>query len=319
MNDGLSVFDWLEHLDREYLTTFIKEGGAAVKFAVTATQNSQTLCSSLETRAAELDYQFIHLDAATCRVHLPQQIFFGLAKQIDWRLLARRRFLRLFEENEFDVVGIDPTKEKDVLGAVARVNELDRAYVRNQSRRFLQEGVFKDPYMMHAFRIAMTWLCQFEEQVKDSIEYSGQPLIDWLSGENTRISSVRSFEVYSPINRTTARYFLESTLYWIREAGRSGTIIYLDDARIALSKNPRDGLSYYTKAMTVDHYEVLRECIDDIDHLSGALLVVAPDESFIDEHSNRGWGLYAALRTRVMNDVYDKDVVNPVAALVRLT
>lgn len=318
MNNTLSVSDWLTHLDREYLTTYIKDGGAAVKFAVTSEQNSQALRSALKIRAEELDYQFIHLDAADCRVHLPQQIYFSFAKQLDWRMLARRRFLRLFKTDEFDVEGIDPTGAIDVINEVSRKSNLDRVFVRSQSRRLLQDNVFKEPHMVHAFRIAMTWLCQIEEQSNSDAEYSGQPLVDWLTGENTRISSVRSFDVYTPINRTTARHFLESTLYWIREAGRSGTIIFLDNARVALSRNPRDGLPYYTKAMAVDHYEVLRECIDDVDHLAGTLLVVAPDESFIDEHSNRGWGLYDALRTRVMNDVYDKEIVNPVAALVRL-
>ena len=319
MSDTLSVAAWLDHLDREYLSSFIQEGGAAVKFAVASPRSSQELQLALRTRAENSDYLFIHLDAATCRVHLPQQIFFSLAKQLDWRMLARRRFLRLFEEDEFQTDGIDPRNELDIVAAVARVNELDRTFVRSRSRRLLQDHVFKDPNMVHAFRIAMSWLCQYEGQEDDSVEYGGQPLVEWLTGENTRISSVRSFDVYTPINRTTARHFLESTLYWIRQSGYQGTVIYLDDARLAFARNPRDGLPYYTRAMTVDHYEVLREFIDDIDDLSATLLIVAPDESFTDEQSNRGWGLYDALRTRVMNDVYDKNVINPVAALVRLT
>ena len=69
----------------------------------------------------------------------------------------------------------------------------------------------------------------------------------------------------------------------------------------------------------MDHYEVLREFIDDVDRLSGTLLMVVTDEAFVDEHSARGWSIYAALRTRVMDDVRDKRIVNPVAALVRLS
>lgn len=319
MSDELSVPEWMEHIDREYLASFIKDGGSAVKFAVTADENSHALSSALRARAEALDYEYIQIDATSCRVHLPQHIYFRLAKQLNWRKLARRRFLRLFEEGDYSVEGIDPRNGSDVYAAIARANNLDRAYVRLQSRQLLQEGVFKDSHMLHAFRIAMEQFCQLEGQANDTTEYGGQPLVDWLTGENTRISSVRSFEVYTPINRTTARHFLQSTLHWIRSAGRSGTVIFLDNRRVALSRNPRDELPYYTRAMTVDHYEILRECIDDADHLPGTLLVVAPDESFMDEHANRGWGLYNALRTRIMNDVYDKDVVNPVAALVRLS
>ena len=78
-------------------------------------------------------------------------------------------------------------------------------------------------------------------------------------------------------------------------------------------------MRYYTRAMTMDHYELLREFIDDVDRLSGSLLVTLTDYTFVDEQSARGWAIYPALRTRVMDDVRDRNIANPVAALVRLS
>jgi len=55
-----------------------------------------------------------------------------------------------------------------------------------------------------------------------------------------------------------------------------------------------------------------------VDRLAAALMVVVTNNDFIDEESARGWRIYSALQTRIMDDVRDRNLVNPVAALVRL-
>ena len=92
----------------------------------------------------------------------------------------------------------------------------------------------------------------------------------------------RSFSIYTPINRTTARYFIESAFYWIRYAGCAGTAILFDNSRVTVPRNPRDEFRYYTRAMTLEHYELLREFIDSVDKLKGTLLVVVTNQDFLD-------------------------------------
>ena len=306
-------------MDREYLSTFIKDGGGAVKFAVTSEENRPALHKVLKSRCEDLGYVFVALDAVACRVHMPQDIFFGLASQIDWRLLARRLILRLLSEKDYRVDGIDPRATIDVIDAVARANDLGSQFVRRRLRPVLEETVLENPNMARAFRVAMTHLCAMESEQAEQGTYVGQPLLEWLTGVYLGIGRVRHFDVHTPINRTTARYFIEAALYWVRHAGYSGTVILLDNARVTLPRNPRDGARYYTRAMAMDHYEVLREFIDDVDRLPGTLLVVSTDYEFVREGSARGWDIYSALYTRVMDDVRDRNVTNPVAALVRLS
>lgn len=166
--------------------------------------------------------------------------------------------------------------------------------------------------MARDFKVAMIHLCR-------DLGESNQPLLDWLIGANTRISNVRLFSIRTSINRTTARHYIESALYWVRHVGYAGTVILLENTRVTLARNPRDDRRYYTQPMTIEHYELLREFIDDVDRLAGTLLVVVTNHEFIDEQSKRGWGIYAALQTRVMDDVHDRNLVNPIAALVRLS
>ncbi len=318
MTNAIPVADWLDHMDREYLSTFIKDGGAAVKFAITAEDRRPALVEGMKNLCEGQAYLFVALDATASRVHMPQDVFFGLASQIDWRLLARRVVLRLLSETAFPVDGIEPDGAANIINAVAQANDIEPQTVLIELRPALEKKVIKNANMAKPFRVAMTHLCLSERESAGPERYADQPLLDWLSGTNTRIGNVKPFQIHTPINRTTARYFIESALYWVRQAGYSGTVLLLDNTRVTLSRNPMDGKRYYTRAMTMDHYELLREFIDDVDRLSGCLMVTLTDATFIDEQSGRSWAIYPALRTRVMDDVRDRNVANPVAALVRL-
>ena len=316
MSRTISVQDWLQHIDTEYLSTFVKDGGASIRFTVVADDSVGDLHEAVGRRCLALDYVFVPLDAVTLRAHMPQDIFFGIARRLDWRQLARRRVLRLAAELDYAVDGVDPRATGDVFEAIAAANGLESKFVLNATRRQIQDHVFKSPGMARDFRVAMTHLC-LSEGAPDNGEYAGQPVLDWLKGDNTRISSVRPYGIYAGINRTTARYLIESVLYWIRDAGHSGTVVLLDNRRVTLARNPRDGVRYYTRAMAMDHYELLREFVDDVDRLAGTLMLVATDAGFVD--GPRSFDIYEALKTRVMDDVRDRNLVNPVASLVRLS
>ena len=321
MTDAISIDDWLRRIDDEYLSTFVRDGGAAVKFAVTPDGARSALRDALERRCRESGYVFAALDAAEMRAHMPQDFFFGLARQIDWRGLARRRVLRLAADRRYQVGAIDAAGDDNVFDAVARANDLDPQSVLARLRPDIEARVFKHPAMVRDFRVAMTALCEASGDGPDGA-FEGQPVLDWLTGADTRLGPVRPFLIHNAVNRATARRFLESALHWVREAGCAGTVVLLDNRRVLAARNPGDGLRRYTRAMTVDHYELLREFVDGVDRLAGTLLVVATGDGFLDDaagRGSRGFGIYEALKTRVMNDVRDRRLVNPVAALVRLS
>lgn len=325
MPETISLDDWLPVIDREYLSTFVREGGASIKFAVTPRGLKAELYRRVKIRCRELDYVPVEFDSGNHRAHMAQALFFCLAGQVHWRSLARLMILKLAAERGYDVEGTDPAGTDNIFQAIARANGLEPASILLEIRRDIQDRVFKNRNLARDFRVCMTHLCLLENtsrQANTHPEYAGQPLLDWLTGENTRISNVRPFSIYTSINRATARYFIESALYWIRYTGRAGTVMLLDNARVTLSRNPRDGLRYYTRPMAMDHYELLREFIDGVDRLAGTLLIVVADSDFDDDsnvYRSRGFGIYQALRTRVMNDVHDKNRLNPVASLVRLS
>jgi hypothetical protein len=68
----------------------------------------------------------------------------------------------------------------------------------------------------------------------------------------------------------------------------------------------------------MDAYEVLRELIDDAEHLPGLLMVVLADAELAAGDPRRALAQYAALQMRVWPDVRPGDRQNPVAPLVWL-
>lgn len=315
MSNTIPIQEWLRFIDSEYLSTFIKDGGASVKFAVTPEQKKPELYSALKAQCQKLDYIFVELDAITSRVHMPQDIFFALARQIDWRLLARRMVLRLAEERGFNVNEIDLQDDSEnIFRALGHTNNLEARFILQDLRRAIEARVYKNQQMARDFKVAMTHLC-----TNMGSGESTQPLLDWLTGANTRIGNVRTFYIRTSINRTTARHFIESAMYWVRHVGFAGTVVLLDNTRVTVGRNPRDEKRFYTRAMTIDHYELLREFIDDVDRLTGTMIAVVTNNDFVDDYSIRSWKIYPALQTRIMDDVRDRNLINPVAALMRLS
>ena len=72
----------------------------------------------------------------------------------------------------------------------------------------------------------------------------------------------------------------------------------------------------YSPAAVMDAYEVLRELIDDAEHLPGLFVAVLADAALATGDPRRALAQYAALQMRVWPDVRPGDRQNPVAPLV---
>lgn len=314
----MHVADWLEQIERDYLATFVASGGSAVKFVVGDPIQRSAVRQGLTKLAEDRGYLVLNADAAAHRFHMPQDLFFAIASQVDWRLATRRYLLELLEREGYQTDGVTPADEH-AFQAVAELNNIGKAFLLTALSPHLQRHVFYDANMAKDFRVAMSHLCLVERSAAQP--YPGQPIIDWLTGANTRIANVKPFSIYNPINRTTARHLLRSAFYWFSKAGYPGTVVVLDSTRVTERTRPTDGSRYYTRAMTMDFYEIMREFIDSADLLDATMVVSCSDVAFLDQEADRqsrGVGIYPALQTRIIDDVRDKRIENPAAALCRL-
>lgn len=304
--------EWLTFIEREYLNTFIREGGAAIKFAIPREDSAREQVSAgLNSRARELGFLAANVDASATKIHLADHFFFRVADQISWQQLTRKVIAKLagLPEGETGEPSVEQIASRYGVGRKELLLEL---------RPKVVDKVLRNRALSKDFRVAMTHLCMAEISGGEGGSTAIQVLTDWLTGRNNAVSAVKPYQIVSRINRTNARFLLESLLRWVRFAGFSGLVIVCDLRRLAVSRNPRDDSVYYSKAAVLDAYEVLREFLDGVDRLTGFLMVLLPDVAFEDDFS-RGIHAYQALKFRIYDEIHDKRLVNPLAALVRLS
>ena len=319
MTNVLSIQEWLEVIQKEYLDEFVSDGGSSIKFAVPASGGLAPLIKSrLAEAASGLGYLVVGVDAGETRVHMPQEIFFRTAEQIDWRLKARNVVVQLSEEAGYRTNTVDLKSDEPTLQAISIASAVEESMIALELRSALYQAVTRNTSMSRDFRVAMTHLC-LTEMGGVGQNQEAVPLTEWLTGVNRRVSNVRRYSIYNTITRTNARHFMESLLHWVRYVGYSGTVVILDDSRVTLRRNPRDGLRFYSRSAVMDHYELLRELIDSTDRLAGLLMVVLASEDFLDDDPRgKGFPIYQALRGRIADEVRSNTQANPMATLVRL-
>jgi hypothetical protein len=313
---SLGVAEYLDFVERDYLTGYIARGGSAVKLC---SVGDEAVGRELASGLAGLGDGFIHVsvDAATTRVHLIDQVFTAIARQIDWVHLAGALVRRALEAAAFPVPaghdGID-------LAEIARHHEVDAVELYRSARRSIEHLVLRDAALSHDFRIAMLRLCQERLGRGDVSATERETVVGWLCGDRLPAADLRRVSLHSKVARHNAWPLLYSLTRWLRVAGHCGLVLHFDLDRLAVARRPPVGLRdghYYSKAAILDAYEVLRQFVDATDELEG-LFVAAQVPAVLVHDDKRGLPAYTALQLRVADEVRDRRRINPYAALVRI-
>jgi hypothetical protein len=169
----------------------------------------------------------------------------------------------------------------------------------------------------------MIRLCQAQLGADGMSPVPADVIKEWLCGRLRRLVELKPALIFQKVARDNARYLLASLAYWLHLTGKSGLVLALDITR-CLTQRPKpkdlqDDSRYYTQAMVLDTYEVLRECIDATDELEFCFMTVIAPPSFLHPDERRGVYSYDALRMRIWDEVHDKQRVNPFSTLLRLS
>ncbi|HTX39008.1 MAG TPA: BREX system ATP-binding domain-containing protein [Bryobacteraceae bacterium] len=307
---------WLTFIDQEYLRTFVRQGGSAVKFAVPLDDAWRLeIFDGLTRMAGEAGYLVAKIDAAQTKVHMADEIFFRTAEQVPWQTLSRRFVAKLAADSGYVWAedGEDPLYLR-----LADRNQVDPQMLLLDLKKEIGNKVFRQRRLSRDFRVAMTHLCIAELSGGQDGATTVGILTDWLTGRNKAASAVKPYHIFRKINRATARFFFESMVRWLRVAAYPGLVVLLDAQRLMLARNPNDLGLFYSKAAVLDTYEVLRQYIDGADNLEGFFMVVVPDVTFLED-PGRGIGAYEALKFRVFDEIRDRNLVNPMASLARIS
>src|SRR5215510_14689421 len=313
--------EWLAVAQHEYLQSFIRGGGAAVKVLVPTEEiNYGGLKQALRSLAEAEGYQFVWLDAATTRVHMIDHWFHEIAQQIDWDDLSFSFVSRLLAEQGLT---LPAQRYEFTVPKLAALNGRDEQLLRQELYALPEKRLLQDYQMSQEFRLAMIRLCQAQLGADGMRPVPADVIKEWLCGRLRRLVELKSALIFQKVARDNARYLLASLAYWLHLTGKSGLVLALDISRCLVQrprpKDQQDESRYYTLAMTLDTYEVLRQFIDATDELEFCFLVVIAPPAFLHPDERRGVYSYDALRMRIWDEVRDKQRVNPFSTLIRLS
>jgi hypothetical protein len=313
---AMDADEYLDFVEREYLAGYIARGGAAVKL-VSVGDDAARARLSAGLAGLGSGFERAAVDAATTRIHLIDQVFAAVARQLDWVALADAVVRSALADGAFPV----PEGHTDIdLAEIARHYDVDAAELYRGVYRRIEQVTKSNIELGHEFRLAMLRLCQERLGRGDVTAAERETVIGWLRGERLPAADLRRVSLQSKVNRYNARPLLVSLTRWLRIAGRSGLVLHLDLDRLAVTRRPPAGLRdghYYSKAATLDAYELVRQLIDATDELDGLFVAVQLPPTLVNDDA-RGLPAYTALQMRVADEVRDQRRANPYAGLVRV-
>lgn len=316
----MSPEEWVAVVGSEYLATYVRQGGAAVKFAAASTDAGRAELRQRLAAAAETHgYQLAMLDAAEVRVHLIDRLFHAVARQVDWDGLARAYLERLLRARG---LRLPPAPEPVSAARLAELNAAPEVLLRTDLQRALEHELFEDYAMSREFRLAVLALCAAQLDPTDNPALQAA-IKGWLQGELRLVSEVKRALIFQKITRHNARHMLFSLAHWLTLAGKSGLLLVLDVARYAEAVRPSERVAgnYYSTSATMDLYEMLRELIDATDEAHACFVGVLVGPDFLQlqlQDDRRGVRSYQALYFRIWDEVYDRNRENPFSSLVRI-
>lgn len=306
---------YLRFVRDEYLAGFVREGGAAVKFAIVSSDaDAADVHASMRQHTEASGYVYAVIDAATTKMSMIDRIFHAIARQIPWQDLARTVVKEALDDLRFAV----PAGEPLSLEAIARHNDYDLQQLRKDFNRKLRDEIFHDYELAQDFRIAMILLCQAEVIKAPSTQATADAVHMWLRGELRQMALLKEDLIYQKINRSNASHMLYSLGPWIRKAGRPGLVLDFDIRQCSVTARALTDQLFYTRPAVLDVYELLRQLIDATDELSSTFILVTATNDFLADQT-RGLEKYWALRLRILDEVRDRRMVNPYGALIRLS
>jgi hypothetical protein len=268
----------------------------------------------LARRAAANGLITARVDSASVRIHMIQNVFFAIARQIDWPTLAQH-----WMEGKFDETGYTwPRPGEPVpIRELAESNKIAEVLLQKAIREWLTLGIYREVEMASDFRNAIASLCLARTEPYDPA--SSPPILDWLRGDLRTIGALKDVHIGSRITRNNGRAMLRSLCCWLRMTGQGGLVVRLDLRHLTDPGSGQASGIRYSPSAILDAFEVLRQFIDDSDLFGGLLVVALGAEELIAGDPRRSILAYPALRQRLESDVRSAAHDNPLAPLVNLS
>ena len=303
---------WLNRIYDYYLDNYIPKGGSKVKVLIGNEGTGKThLLRCIEYKAREMGYNSIYFSARNVENKINNIINFYrmIAANIDFEKIITGLCLKVatnmgYNEDVYDGSGkIMPLLIKDGFGQYDAAREIRNAVY----------NTFKDSDLSPSF---FTFACIItRDRMIDENEVSTSMAKNWLMGEKLERFERRATSLFERLQRTNARYWLNSLIALLNYSGVKGFVVLIDDLEVLTKKEEEFGKFIFTPNQVKDFYELIRQIIDDAELLNQFFMVIAGDRSLIDDEK-RGFKSYAALWMRLQTGLVPSGRFNSFADIV---
>ncbi|MCG2788735.1 MAG: ATP-binding protein [Actinomycetia bacterium] len=303
---------WLNRIYDYYLDNYIAKGGSKVKVLIGNEGTGKThLLRCIEYKAREMGYNSIYFSARNVENKINNIINFYrmIAASIDFEKIITGLCLKVatnmgYNQDVYDGSGkIMPLLIKDGFGQYDAAREIRNAVY----------NTFKDSDLSPSF---FTFACIItRDRMIDENEVSTCRAKNWLLGEKLERLERKSTSLFERLQRTNARYWLNSLIALLNYSGVKGFVVLIDDLEVLTKKDEEFGKFIFTPNQVKDFYELIRQIIDDAELLNQFFMVIAGDRSLIDDEK-RGFKSYEALWMRLQTGLVSSGRFNSFADIV---
>jgi P-loop Domain of unknown function (DUF2791) len=298
---------WLDYLQNHYLDGYIERGGSKVKVLVGSPGTGKThLLRSALLDGAVQGYATVYLSARQFKLNDLPGFYQGIVAQLDFEQLVRGLCVRVVEQMGYDQSIFDTDRlfvstlyDEEGLPRDLAIREIKKA-----TRDVFRNVDFGPSFRTFAYHIVANRMIYGNEG-------DIHTALKWLTGGKLGRAEKQDTLLFERLQKSNARYWLNSLICLLRVAGIRGLIVAVDDLEVIAERDPATRRFYYTANAAKDICELLRQLIDDVELLSHFLLLLAGrHEMILDD--KRGFMSYDALWMRLQTGLITK-AFNPLA------
>jgi hypothetical protein len=180
--------------------------------------------------------------------------------------------------------------------------------IRNAMGRTFRDVDFGSSFSTFAYTVARNRMITGQE---DGVQIA----LRWLCGQKLERHERQATGLFETLQKANARAWLNSLICLLNIAGITGLVVLIDDLESLTERSPLNGRYLYSAMAINDTYELLRQLIDDVEMLSGFMMLAAGRRDIVDDEK-RGFKSYEALWMRLQTGLVPSEHFNPYADIV---
>jgi hypothetical protein len=312
MDVTLGKEKWLDHFFEHLLGRYIVHGGSKVKLLVGDTGCGKThLLKYIKYKAENEGYEVISLTARNASLKLNDitEFYKTIAANIDKEKIISGFCIKVAERLGYAAGIYDGKHTLLPLLMNDGITRYDaEREIRNAVARVIKEAGFSPSFSAYSFIIS-------RDRMVSGADESTSIANKWLSGEKLERYERQTTSLFEPLQKSNARYWLNSLIKLLNFSEIKGLIVQIDDMESLTEKSEESKRFLYTPNAIKDVCELIRQIIDDVELLNRFVLILAGQRSIIEDEK-RGFRSYEALWMRLQSGLVPSKKFNAYSDIV---